>query len=77
MIEVLIEPPYVKKETDSNAKVVQEQARVDSLNHAYQLDWANKVQEARQRKRRLESNMKLAYTYIFSQFCDKELRSKI
>ena len=35
MIEVQIEPPYVKKETDSNAKVVQEQARVDSLNHAY------------------------------------------
>ena len=73
MVEVHIEPPYVKKENDSKEKVAQEQARVDSLNYAYQLDWANKVQEVRQRKQRLESNMKLAYTYIFSQFCDREL----
>ena len=47
------------------------------MNSAHQIHWSNQIQEARQRKRRLESNMKLAYTYIFSQFCDKELQSKI
>ena len=50
MVGVHIEPPYVKNETDSKEKEVQEQAWDDSMNYAYQLDWANKVQEVRQRK---------------------------
>ena len=77
IIEVQIEPPYVKKEGDSEEEAQMKQQRIDSINAAHQLDWTNQVQEARQRKRRLESNMKKAYTYIFSQFCGKELQSKI
>ena len=74
---ILVEPPYVKQEGDTNETMELQQSIIESMNSAHQIDWSNQVQETRQRKRRLESNMKLAYTYIFSQFCDKELQSKI
>ena len=71
------ESPYVRKDGDSEEKVKEQQAIIENQNRANQLDWANQNQEVRDRRRHLESNMKQAYTYIFSQFCDKELQSKI
>ena len=74
---IVVESPYVKQKGDTSETIELQQSIIDSINSAHQIDWSNQIQEARQRKRRLESNMKLAYTYIFSQFCDKELQSKI
>ena len=77
VLTIVVESPYVKQKGDTSETIELQQSIIDSRNSAHQIDWSNQIQEARQRKRRLESNMKLAYTYIFSQFCDKELQSKI
>mgnify|MGYP003320018837 FL=1 len=75
--DVLVEVPYIKSEEESEEEAAIKKQRIESINTAHQLDLSNQIQEVRQRKRRLESNLKKAYTYIFSQFCDKELQSKI
>ena len=50
---------------------------VESMKQAYQVDFANELQERRNRQDLLNTNMKQTYTYIFSKFCDRELQIKI
>ena len=50
-----------------------EEARLQ--NEAYKLDFVNQEQDARMRERTLDSNLRVAYNIIFSNFCDKELQS--
>ena len=52
-----------------------EEARLQ--NEAYKLDFVNREQDARMRERTLDSNLRVAYNIIFSNFCDKELQSRL
>ena len=55
-----VEAPYIKRKGDTNDTIELQQSIIESMNRAHEIDWSNQVQEARQRKRCLESNMKLA-----------------
>ena len=50
-----------------------EQARLE--NEAYKLDFVKQKCDARIRDETLDSNLRVAYTIIFSNFCDKELQN--
>ena len=50
-----------------------EQARLE--NEAYKLDFVHQKRDARIRDQTLDSNLRVAYTIIFSNFCDKELQN--
>ena len=50
-----------------------EQARLE--NEAYKLDFVNQKCDASIRDQTLDSNLRVAYTIIFSNFCDKELQN--
>ena len=52
-----------------------EEARLK--NEAYKLDYVNQEQDARMRERTLDSNLRVAYNIIFSNFCDKELQNRL
>ena len=52
-----------------------EEARLQ--NEAYKLDFVNQERDARMRERTLDSNLRVAYNIIFSNFCDKELQSRL
>ena len=47
-----------------------EQARLE--NEAYKLDFVHQKRDARIRDQTLDSNLRVAYTIIFSSYCDKE-----
>ena len=66
-----------EQKTSSADEKEEEKARVSATNQAKFLDWANQKQEIRLRKHTLESNLGLAYTIIFSKFCDKDLQWKL
>ena len=51
----------------------QEQARLE--NEAYKLDFVHQKRDARIRDQTLDSNLRVAYTIIFSIYCDKELQN--
>ena len=51
----------------------QEQARLE--NEAYKLDFVHQKRDACIRDQTLNSNLRVAYTIIFSNFCDKELQN--
>ena len=68
---------HVAKEGDKPEETATKQAMVKSMNQAYQVDFANELQERRNQQDLLNTNMKQTYTYIFSKFCDKELQIKI
>ena len=57
------------KATDTTADAIEE-ARLK--NEAYKLDYVNQEQDARMRDRTLDSNLRVAYNIIFSNFGDKE-----
>ena len=50
-----------------------EQARLE--NEAYKLDFVHKKRDARIRDQTLDSNLRVAYTIIFSNYCDKKLQN--
>ena len=50
-----------------------EQARLE--NEAYKLDFINQQRDACIRDQTLDSNLRVAYTIIFSNYCDKELQN--
>ena len=50
-----------------------EQARLE--NEAYKLDFVNQKCDACIRDQTLDSNLRVAYTIIFSNYCDKELQN--
>ena len=52
-----------------------EQARLE--NEAYKLDFVNQKRDARIQDQTLDSNLRVAYTIIFSNFCDKELQNRL
>ena len=60
------------KAADTTADAIEE-ARLK--NEAYKLDYVNQEQHARMRDRTLDSNLRVAYNIIFSNFCDKELQN--
>ena len=51
----------------------QEQARLE--NEAYKLDFVHQKRDDRIRDQTLDSNLRVAYTIIFSNYCDKELQN--
>ena len=50
-----------------------EQARLE--NEAYKLDFVHQKRDARIQDQTLDSNLRVAYTIIFSNYCDKELQN--
>ena len=52
-----------------------EQARLE--NEAFKMDFVNQKRDARLRDETLESNIRVAYNIIFSNFCDKELQNRL
>ena len=52
-----------------------EQARLE--NEAYKLDFVHQKRAARIRDQTLDSNLRVAYTIIFSNYCDKELQNRL
>ena len=52
-----------------------EQARLE--NEAYKLDFVHQMRDAGIRDQTLDSNLRVAYTIIFSIFCDKELQNRL
>ena len=72
-----IAKPHVAAANEKAEETKTKEALVESKNKAYQTDFANKLQEKRNREELLKTNMRQTYTYIFSKFCDKELQIKI
>ena len=62
------------KAADTTADAIEE-ARLK--NEAYKLDYVNQEQDAHMRERTLDTNLWVAYNIIFSNFCDKELQSRL
>ena len=62
------------KPADKTEEAIEE-ARLK--NEAYKLDYVNQEQDARMRDRTLDSNLRVAYNIIFSNFCDKELQNRL
>ena len=52
-----------------------EQARLE--NEAYKLDFVHQKRDACIRDQTLDSNLRVTYTIIFSNYCDKELQSRL
>ena len=52
-----------------------EEARLQ--NEAYILDFVNQERDACMRERTLDSNLRVAYSIRFSNFCDKELQNRL
>ena len=52
-----------------------EEARLH--NETYKLDYVNQEQDARMRDCTLDSNLWVAYNIVFSNFCDKDLQSRL
>ena len=52
-----------------------EQARLE--NEAYKLDFVHQKRDACIRDQTLDSNLRVAYTIVFSNYCDKELQSRL
>ena len=52
-----------------------EQARLE--NEAFKLDFVHQKRDARIRDQTLDSNLRVAYTIIFSNYCDKELQNRL
>ena len=52
-----------------------EQARLE--NEAYKLDFVNQKRDACIRDQTLDSNLRVAYNIIFSNYCDKELQNHL
>ena len=71
------EKPDDEGEPDTADIAARKISMVASMNKAYQVDFANKLQEKRMREQLLKTNLKQTYTYIFSKFCDKDLQYKI
>ena len=46
-------------------------------NEAYKLEYVNRERDGRMRDETLESNLRVAYIIIFSNFCDKELQNRL
>ena len=44
-------------------------------NEAYKLDFVHRKRDARIRDQTLDSTLRVAYTIIFSNYCDKELQN--
>ena len=75
-----------KKDVKNHEKVktvkpvdTSEEAKEDARlqNEAYKLDFVNQAQDARARESTLDSNLRVAYNIIFSNFCDKELQNRL
>ena len=52
-----------------------EQARLE--NEVYKLEYVHQKRDARIRDETLDSNLRVAYTIIFSNYCDKELQNRL
>ena len=46
-------------------------------NEAFKLEYVNQERDGRLRDATLESNLRVAYNIIFSNFCDKELQNRL
>ena len=67
------EPLKTKTGATSEEGKLQEQLE----NEAYKLEYVNRERDGRMRDETLESNLRVAYNIIFSNFCDKELQNRL